>query len=184
MKTIRRTIACVMASVMLLSFAGCNKKSGVKEYTSEEMAKILVEDLGLEQDAVHLNENDGKNGYPASTELTAKYGDARILGHFIKDAKEAEEQFDRYEELYETFDSKVDFKGFKHFERNDDSGYIIIKGTDVGTGLFGDMHATGDLYGAYYYSGSMIIMIYNEPKDAGMDDVETVIKALGYQGAE
>lgn len=180
MKIIRRTLALVMASVMLFSLAGCKKK-GLKEYSRDEMVKKLEDKLGMTEDNIYLGGNDGtQNDLPVSEELSAKYGNARIIAHFIKDASDAKKCFETYDLKYEDFDSKDEFNGGKLHEKKDDYGYIVIKGTDVGTDIFGDRHASGDLYGAIYYSGSMVVIISNEETDSGLEDVEAIIKALGY----
>ncbi len=186
MKIVRRTLSLVLAFVMVLSLAGCKKKKeGLKEYKLDEMQKVLEDKLGIDEEDIYLGRNDRtQNGYPDADTLDVSYEGVHISASFSDDPQEGKDVFDKsYQQFEKDLQSGMLDEASKSYENKDDSGYYVIKGTDIGSGVFGDSHRSGDVYGAYYCSGSMSLRIINlEPEDA--DKVEKVLKALDMPCAE
>lgn len=183
MKLMKRALSLVMASVMILSLASCkiNALKGVKEYSQDEMVKVLEEKLGMDEEALHLAVNDGEhNQYPSSKVLTFKYEGTRVNAYFVDDAAEAKKLFEQYYQKFEdTFNMKEMFKGSQIKAKTDNDGYIVINGIDSGVDLFGSRFSMGDIFGAIYYSNSMLILMYDEtPED--VSDAKKVVQTLGF----
>lgn len=180
MKIVRRTLSLVLASVMLFSLAGCKKKKeGLKEYTLDEMQKVLVDKLGIDEEKIYIGRNNrNQNGLPDADTLDASYEGVHISVSICDEPQDGKAEFDKsYQQFEDDLNSGVLDKVSKSYENKDDCGYFVVKGTDIGSGVFGDLNRSGDVYGAYYCSGSMLLRIINlNPEDA--DNVEKVLKAL------
>jgi len=178
MKGFKSTVALITTIVMMFSLTACSKKP--KEYDKDSITSLLKDELKIDEDEIYVYDSDGENGSPEGTSVTAKYDDARIIVLIYDDADEANEAFNEaYKEFQDQFNLNDRFKGDFLCNNSDDYGYIVINGNESGVNVFGDIFATGSLYGGLYYSGSMITMVRPEGPDS-FSGVNEVIEALGY----
>lgn len=183
MKVLRKITAILMTSVMVFSFAGCGSK--IKFYDEDVITKLFEDELDIEEDDIHVTEmEEGVN--PADGLLiTTKYNDIRINVVLFDDADDALDTFqDRYDMFNDTFDRQGIFEGNYDSDFEDNWGYIVVNGENTGSGIFGDILASGPIYAGIYYIDSMIIVVAPEPgSDINVDDMNKVLDALGYPKA-
>lgn len=171
-------VSVIMTVVMLMSFTACSAFK-VKEYDKDSFTDVLTGSLGISQDDIATAENDGNNGYPKATVVTAATDGARVLAYFCDDAEDARSNFKKtYDSFKGSFNSDK-FKGSSINMSTDSAGYIVLKGDNPGTSIFGDRYRTGSIYAGIYYSGSMIVTVMPD-KDNADDGVKKVIDALGF----
>lgn len=181
MSVLKRSLALGLTFVMLFSMTACTKR--VKEYDYDSFNSFLEEDLGIDEEDIYSYEDlySPDSASVTADIVTAKYGDARINAMFFNDPDDARDQFiSVYDEFTDTFDQGESFEGKCEYKNADDFGYIVINGTDIGTGAFGERYSAGDVYVAVYYTGSMLIVIMPEDLDSDLSDIGSVIDALGY----
>ncbi|MBR2524733.1 MAG: hypothetical protein IKE53_09910 [Clostridiales bacterium] len=177
MRKVRSAIALVMVFPMLFSLTACSKS--VKEYDKESFLAVLKDDLKIEDDDIYETEVDEHNGVGDGVVVAARHGHAMITVQFCDDAADAKKAFDKdYESFLDTFNKNDQFKGDYIAEQTSNGGYIVIKGSAPETDIFGDRNRTGDVYGGYYCSGSMIMLVMSQSAD-DFDDVGEIISALG-----
>ena len=179
MRRIRSAVSVVLVISMLFSLAACSSK--VKEYDKDSLTAVLKDELGISDDDINLARNEkGTNQYPAADIVTAAYKEARINCYFCDDEADAKKYFeDQYDQFCESFDKNDQFKGSSEFTSGGSYGYIVLNGDNTGTSIFGTLHMTGPVHAAFYYSGSMVMLIMPSGNETGTAVTE-IIDALGY----
>lgn len=194
MKVLRNIVAAVLIASTIFTFAACNgaskkdKLSTTIQKISKDYAGYLQDKFGIPEDKVRkMDPNDPLNSHPYNGEYYICIDrNMPAMECFVYDnADEAREYFvTRYDIFNERFDEEH-FQGNCQAELKDNSGYIVINGTDSGVGIFGDQYAHSGimLYAGIYYSGNTVLVIMPR-NEISVDRVQEIISIMGLPMAD
>lgn len=153
------------------------------EAMSQDFSGYVQEKLGANPDKIHETdaaELTREMAYSGKYYALADKEEARLDCLVFDSEKDALNRFmDMYYNPFnETFKPDM-FKGEYQCAMENGHGYIVVNGSDLGVGIFGDMYRSGkEIYAGYYYEGKTIVIIM--PKNNVKNErVEEVMKLLG-----
>ena len=208
-----RMILLVLALATSIAFSGCGETESSKkrkivsdetpDITSRDESgvstpKEIITELGagfqetvvskLSIDSADIKSLDpstmpNANAYEGEYFYCANSDEPQIECFVYDDAQQARSYFvDSYNKFNKSFHPE-NFEGQYQACLEEDHGYIVIDGSNSGTTVFGDRHATSEVYAGLYYADNTVILIM--PKnDVTNDRVKEVISLLGLPMAD
>lgn len=167
-KFITKAVSVVLIATMGMSLAACGK---IKPVTKKDFKKALEESFDIDDDDYYVYECDDY--------VNIYYYDHDYYVEFYQ-FDDADDAMDRFDDVYDAYEDMVedkDFKGTRRAVYNDraEYGYITLRGEAD------DFFMEDDVYGGIYWSGdTLIIVMVNSDKDKYVNNVRTMIQALGY----
>lgn len=182
MKCFNKIISLIVSSTMILGLCACSDTAdGVKEYDSESIIEVLTNDLGIRSELItHIDVEDIPSDMPYTDYIVANYNDTMITVSFFEAKEDAKEIFDAsYSEFEDSFNQNGLFDGDYITANENDYGYIVVDGENMGSDFLGDRYSAGEVSVAMYRSGAMVIAI-QPTLGSDLENVDKVIDALGY----
>ena len=169
-KVLTSIVSVVLIASMGLSVAGCAKK--IKPVTKKDFKKALEETFDID--------DDDYGDYDGDDYVHISYGDHDYDVEFYQ-FDDDDDAFDMFDDLYDAYEDMIEDKDFtgKHravYNEKAAYGYILLNGEADDKHFFDD-----DIYGGIYWSGdTIIIVLVTSDKDKYVDNVSTMIRAIGY----
>lgn len=174
MKMMKKAVSIVLLGAMALSMAGCAKKI---ETVKKKDFKNAIEEVIDEDDYV---ENDSNVYY---------YGENFFIDFY--EFSDEDDAADAWEDILDSYNDMVDdkkFDGSRRLVNTDTYGYILLNGdcddkdflTNISNVYFLQEGRSFYYGGIFFVEDEIIVVMTTKDKDSNMEDIRTILNALGY----
>lgn len=169
-KAVKNIVSVVLLACMAFSLASCGKK--ISPVKKKDFKSALEDSFDIDEDDYSDYDWDD-------------YDYISYLDHdyyvVLRQYDDADDALDEFENIYDDYEDMVDDKEFKGkrsavFNEKAGYGYILLNGESDSEDFFDD-----DIYGGIYWTeDEIIIVIVLSDKDKYTENVDAMLKAIGY----